>query len=306
MTQDQGARAETISVRTSTELWADATSAPESPLIDIFYEGYDRSFVLPNEKEERAGFAECLALNRGAAGDGLAARFGEYREMVMVLRHGEAPVAGANFIAYPLQDRSRLALNLNYLYVMPSKRRSGYFAPAVRAAEQVARAAFGLEDNVETLTFIEQNDPLKMSAEAYDLDTQHTGLDQIARLSMWARLGARIVDFPYVQPPLSAEQEADDTLLYSVLGAREETLSACVLLAHLERFFCISVLKGGDLQESPAAAAQIRELKALCARQSSIRLLDPVPAIARLGEGRAENPAWTAKGMRELAHRLAP
>jgi hypothetical protein len=139
-----------------------------------------------------------------------------------------------------------------------------------------------------------------MSLADYQRDTAHSGLDQVERLHMWARLGALIVDFPYVQPALSAEQEADDTLLYSVLGARSDTLDACLLLAHLERFFSISVLKGQPLASSPAAQSQIDVLRKSCAAQGSVRLLAPQAAIQRLRESR-EELAKTANSTRDLA-----
>jgi hypothetical protein len=173
-------------------------------------------------------------------------------------------------------------MNLNYLYVLPEQRRKGYFARLLAAVGEVAREVLGANAEAETLIFIEQNDPLKMSAEDYERDTQHSGLDQIERLHMWARLGARIVDFPYVQPPLSEHQDADDTLLYSVLGARSDSLDACLLRAHLERFFGISVLKGDSLDGSPPARAQLDQLKAACARGETIALIDPASVIERL------------------------
>lgn len=251
-------------------------------LLDLFYEGFDRSFVLPNEKEEKAGFAECLALNQGAEHARLVAQFGAFREVVLVARDGGTPVGGANFIAYRLNGGQTVAMNLNYLYVLPEQRRKGYFGRLLEAVGEVARQVLGADEGAETLIFIEQNDPLKMSAEDYERDTQHSGLDQVERLHMWARLGARIVDFPYVQPPLSEHQDADDTLLYSVLGARSHALDACLLRAHLERFFGISVLKGDPLDGSAPAREQLDQLQAACARGESIALIDPAAMIARL------------------------
>jgi GNAT superfamily N-acetyltransferase len=251
-------------------------------LLDLFYEGFDRSFVLPNEKEEKAGFAECLALNEGAEHARLVAQLGAFREVVLVARDGGVQVGGANFIAYRLNGGKTVAMNLNYLYVLPEQRRKGYFGRLLEAVGEVAREVLGAEAGAETLIFIEQNDPLKMSAEDYERDTQHSGLDQVERLHMWGRLGARIVDVPYVQPPLSAQQDADDTLLYSVLGARSDSLDACLLRAHLERFFGISVLKGAPLDGSPPAREQLDQLKDACARGEAVALLDPSAVIARL------------------------
>ena len=78
----------------------------------------------------------------------------------------------------------------------------------------------------------------------------------MTRIRLWTGLGAKIIDFPYVQPPLSARQSPDGSLLYAVLGAESEPLDACLLHAHLCRFFGISVLKGGDPMANPIAAAR--------------------------------------------------
>src|SRR5690606_3894893 len=103
--------------------------------------------------------------------------------------------------------------------------------------------------------------------------TLHTGLDQLARIGIWTRLGANIIDFPYVQPPLTADQQADPNLVLAVLGTDASALSACLLHDHLERFFGISVLKGRPPADNPAAAAQLRLLRAGCETGETIALL---------------------------------
>lgn len=37
------------------------TDSGEGPVFEQFFEGYDRAFVLPDEKEDREGLATCLA-----------------------------------------------------------------------------------------------------------------------------------------------------------------------------------------------------------------------------------------------------
>ena len=69
--------------------------------------------------------------------------------------------------------------------------------------------------------------PVKMSPEDYALDSQHAGLDQIDRLKIWERRGARLVGIDYRQPPLSDDQGSEDELLLGVMGTSgAETLSA--------------------------------------------------------------------------------
>src|SRR5437879_10340344 len=65
-------------------LFIQASAAPNGRVLDNFFDGYDSAFVLPNEKEERSGFIECLALNFGTRYRRLARKFGPFREMILV------------------------------------------------------------------------------------------------------------------------------------------------------------------------------------------------------------------------------
>jgi hypothetical protein len=282
------------------------SAAPNGPELDRFFGGYDRAFVLPNEKEELSGFRECLALNFGSERARLAAQFGSFTELVLVLEQGggeRALVGGANFICFPLPpdagNGALLCANLNYAYVMPEVRRGGYLRRLLQATEQAIRRVYPSQGNglQPLLIFLEMNDPLRMDPEAYAEDSRHSGLDQIQRIGIWSRLGIRIVDFDYVQPPLSSEQEPDDTLLFGVLGAASAALPSRILLSHLARFFGISVLKGNDPCADTTAARQLRELQALAASGATIALLDPRPWLET-------NPAPTDRSHRNLRDRL--
>ena len=286
-----------IQLRSPSGLLIEASTGSSDGVLDQFYQDYDAAFVLENEKEGRAGFVECLALN-GEAYPELAARFGAFRELVLVARDsaGGRRIGGANFVAFPLQappgsDTQLLSLNLNYVFINPPARRQGYLKRLVNDLPRVALSLFAATNAADVppswtatgsvgsapqvLVFIEQNDPYRMSPEDYELDTRYTGLDQIARIGIWSRLGARIVDFPYVQPPLSREQVADQSLVLAVLGAGADALSACLLHDHLRRFFGVSVLKGADPSGEPSAAQQLTSLAALCAGRGAIPLLAP-------------------------------
>src|SRR3546814_9589401 len=123
---------------------------------------------------------------------------------------------------------SDLTVNLNYIYVVPEARGRGNLERSVRAVAQAAGEVFA-RPSKDVVIFIEQNDPLRM-AEADQLrDTVHSGMDQYDRLAIWGRRGARVVDFPYVQPPLSAENAPNNELILSVIGRSEENLPAALL-----------------------------------------------------------------------------
>ena len=267
------------------------TDSGEGPVFDRFFAGYDRAFVLPDEKEDREGFATCLTLNHGAARTDLERRYGRFREVCMIAEEADgSPVGGANFIALKSEAGEPAAgggfgtvtVNLNYVYVDGQSRGRGNLRRLVGAVAEIAAAMFSDGSApAPALVFIELNDPFAMSEEAYRRDTEFTGLDQLDRLRIWTRLGARIVDHDYVQPALSAEQEPDHSLIYAVIGG-DATMSACLLLGHLRGFFGISVLKGRPLSDDPSARAQIALLEAACAAGKLIELLDAGPLVARL------------------------
>jgi hypothetical protein len=303
----------------------EVTTAADDGLLEEFYRDYDGAFVLENEKESYEGFAECLRLNAGDHYANLVGRYGPFREFVGVVRDPAtgARVGGANFIMFPIAGATArepvLSINLNYVFINARLRRTGLFRrlmddlPAVAVRLFVETNAADLpkdlpkdlpnprgEGEPPVYIFIEQNDPFRMSREDYDRDTQLTGLDQVARIGLWSRLGARIVDFPYVQPPLSRGQGADDTLAYAVLGVRDADLDACLLRAHLERFFGISVLKGADLSVEPTAAAQLSELAARCKEKRRVPLLDGnVPVIESALAKTAGRPATLREALRK-------
>ncbi len=241
-------------------------------MFDRFFAGYDRAFVLPDEKEDRDGFVACLALNHGAEKARLTALYGEFREICLTVEETDGTLRMAPW------DCALTTANLNYIYVDPSQRGRGRLKQLVGIVTEAVRAMFGVK---EVLIFLEQNDPFAMSAEAYARDSEFTGLDQLDRLRIWTRQGARILDARYIQPALTPEHEPDDSLLYAVIGA-DAPVPACWMAAHLRRFFGISVLKGAPLDADPVAWPQIMALDADCAADKTIGLLDPSPLLAEL------------------------
>lgn len=231
-------------------LTLEITDRGDGPVFERFFAGYDRAFVLPDEKEDRAGLVECLALNHGEAHRALAARMGWFRELCLIASDEDGDVVGgANLIALRLAPDGMSPIasaNLNYVYVEPAARGRGHLRRLVAAIAGVVAEQTGLRD---PLIFLEQNDPFAMTAEEYRRDSAVAGIDQLDRLRIWARMGARIVDIDYVQPALSPDQQPDEGLVFAVLGASADTLPACVVAEHLRKFFGISVLKGAPLED---------------------------------------------------------
>lgn len=264
----------------------------DDPYLQRFYNAYDAAFILPDEKEDLDGFRACFALNEGADYERLAALYGPYREMAILLTEGaNGPVLGAaNFIAFA-GDGTDPTISLSYIFVDASQRRRGLFGMLMHLVREEAREAFAWPegDIPAPLIFIEMNNPVKMSAEDYALDSAHAGLDQVDRLKIWERRGARLVGMDYRQPPLSDDQGSEDELLLGVLGTGgAEALSACRLLAHMRRFFGVTVLKGRDLATSPVAAEQLRALEGACAREEMIALTGFEAVFAEAGQVRRD------------------
>lgn len=279
----------------------ETTDTADSPVFKRFYAGYTQAFVLPEEMEDEDGFRACLDLNHGAARQALETRYGPFREICLIVRDAsdDSLVGGANLIAAPgtmLDGRPVVTANLNYVYVDAPQRGKGRFGPMVEAIKAHVAAMFG-EGDAEALVFIEQNDPLAMSDDAYERDTRFTGMDQFDRLRVWARAGALMVDIDYVQPPLSPDHPPVDTLVLSVLGAGDRRkLPARLVRDHLAKFFGISVLKGEPLDDNPAASGQLSKLALMEEAGKAVALVELTAALTttetpeairtRIGAGR--------------------
>ncbi|PRY38018.1 GNAT family N-acetyltransferase [Umezawaea tangerina] len=244
-----------------------------SEVFTTFYEGYDQAFTLVDEKEERDGFVDCLALNHEPGYSRISARLGDFRELVVVAEIDGRTIGGANFLAAPLPGHAIVTMHLNYAFVLPGMRGRGLLRRLVDACREIAERLYPAAGPV--VVFLELNDPLLLTAEQYAQDSAASGVDQFDRVAIWARLGVRVVDFPYVQPPLSDTQQPGGNLILAVLAEQDFELDGDLLADHLERFFAISVLKTGDLATNDLAAAQVRECRLL----GPVALLDPLPAL---------------------------
>lgn len=266
--------------------------------MDRFFEGYDRAFILPDEREEIEGFRACLALN-GRTFDWAP---DPSREVVMTLETGDGVlIGGANFLATRLADiRASVAVALNYIYVERAFRGRGLSRTLL---DSVSRLAASLWDDGDgpVLLFIEQNDPIAKSGADSLADSAHSGIDQIDRLEIWARLGASALDMSYVQPALSSDKEPDASLIYAVVGAKGAGVDAGLVRRHLVNFFGISVLKGRDPGQDAVAAPQLIALTRRIEGHEAVGLIDMPPLLAALREGRAPQ----SMSFVDLAHRLS-
>jgi GNAT superfamily N-acetyltransferase len=292
------------------DLSIDATDRADDGVLDAFFAAYDKAFVLANEKEEIGGFRDCLALNAGATHQRLRARYGPFREVVLVAR-GDAGsiVGGANFIviqhAADAGHGIGFSVNLNYLFVAPEQRGKSRSRTLLAACRRLARTIadeWRKDTASRGLFFLEINDPFRLTPEQYKLDSDHAGIDQVARLAYWARMGTKVLDWPYVQPALSAEQQDDLTLTLGVLDADRGDLPASLLQWHLERFFAVSVLKGAPLHGSASAQRQVQRLQRAASGGYGVALLELTAALEQLPaqlSRRAERPPNLQAALRQ-------
>ena len=179
-----------------------------------------------------------------------------------------------------LEDGSKVVtVHLNYAHIDEEHRRSGRLHELVDQVTKTSETAFS-EKPVPVIVFLEQNDPLAMSRDDYKRDTEASGIDQVDRMHAWSRLGAKIVDFPYVQPELAPGKEPNDTLALAAITKGVDSIPPEVLKGHLHRFFGVSVAKGEGLAES--AVDQMKQLDGMVAGKKDIALLDPSDAVTQL------------------------
>jgi hypothetical protein len=111
----------------SKNLIINASIKADSEILDEFYYSYDRSFILDNEKEELIGFKKCLALNQEPDHSKLVKKFGDFKEVVLLVKnHNNDIIGSANFLCF-VYDEENTIMNLNYIYVTPEFRGQGYF-----------------------------------------------------------------------------------------------------------------------------------------------------------------------------------
>ena len=111
-----------------------ASADPASPVLGRFFEGYDRAFVLPDEREELDGFEKCLALNRTHR-----QAFGRtHCELVCVMEDETGVLLGGiNFLATAIARPGAppAAVALNYIYVEEAARGRGLLRQALPLQE---------------------------------------------------------------------------------------------------------------------------------------------------------------------------
>jgi GNAT superfamily N-acetyltransferase len=234
-------------------LQAEIITAPGVPLLDEFYRLYQTVFTLDDEREPFEGFSQVLAFNGDKT---IQSEFGPFIETVITLRDLQTKelVGAANpvFYAYPKQKEDfgfDASCQLNFILVRDELRGLGLGNVLLQRIE-AELAIFARKQCQGSRFFVtcEQNNPSRMTSAEIVADAEAALIDPNDRMRWWRRRGFKRLDFPYVQPPLSATQDACGYLDYYVRFGDEgpsgpKTLATSVLREHLRRFFFVSVGK---------------------------------------------------------------
>lgn len=258
------------------ELLFELIETPQDEKLLEFFSDYENSFIIEEEKETFSWFQECLSLNTGETSKQLTELYGVYKELIIIVRDSttQERIAGINFVAF-WGESDCITANLSYVFVNALYRQKGILKKIMNLLPDFLRWQFApATPPKKVYMFIEQNHPLKMSPENYKRDSEFTGLDQKQRLDIWKKQGAKILDFSYIQPPLSTTQTAEHSLIYSVIGAQESDFDSWLLLIHLKRFFAISVLKGGDIYANTEVTQQFVFLETLAKDKKRVPLCE--------------------------------
>lgn len=245
----------------SSSLHVDVSFKPDD-ILNEFMEGYHQAFILPEEKEEFNDFKTLLNQNHAPLYSELSRKFGPFASCVFVIKDHHKVIAGASLDMFG----SSKSMHLNYCFVDEHHRQKGLLKNILEASHQICHNLSG--SSHPFLLFLEINNPQKMPINKQRLDEQHSGLNQDTRLLVWERVGASLIDAPYIQPSLSKDKEPCRDLLLACIAPQVDCLPSQKVYDHLWRFFGLSVLKG---QGSPKDMVFLENLLS----QKTIPLVKP-------------------------------
>ena len=190
---------------------------------------YRSIFTDKNEAENFDGINAGLELNSNKQ---LQKQYGKFKECWVAAIEDGKVIGGINYTVFKIPSLDITTAHINYLFTLKEYRGKGIGTSLVNHIKETSNPKY---------IFCEQNDPEKMSPEEIQEHLKSSGISAEARNEWWAMRGFVKLNFTYIQPPLT---EDDDFATGMFLSSCPATTDVKVVKEHLRRFFYISVLKG--------------------------------------------------------------
>lgn len=235
----------------------DASRAGLATLARFYRDRYVAEFPDPDERESLANMRRYLRLKAQGW-------YGPNNYHILIAELGGAPVGGAVF-DYLAEPNAGV---IEFLFVAADRRIRGVgralLDETLRLLRQDARERRGKR---LAAVVAEMNDPFRRP-ETPD------NLDPFVRAAIWGRWGFGVLDFPYVQPALSARQARVEglVLIARTLGAPRSAVSSAWVARTVGEY-----LRWAMRIEQPGDNADYREMSAFLGARRTV-VLEPLLA----------------------------
>lgn len=245
-----------------------ATSRADGPVFDAFVREYEAHYPDDGHKETPEGWIKLMGLRQSARGQALRAQFGDFVEVVALVRQrtenaGEpgALIGGLNVSLFQFgSEQVRNSGSGNYLFSLPQWRGHGYGAGLIALLAFLGRQVFAREGSRKSSVDV-------ITAEVHDY---------FGSVEKTYRGEAKVLDLPYTPPQLPAQRaEAEHPLTLLLFFEGRETVDPCLLKQHLERFFVITYQKGEDIANDSPARHMLDQLEQLCRQKGTLPTISP-------------------------------
>ena len=229
-------------------------------LLQRFYRDvYLPEFPDPDERESLANMIHYLELK----GQGW---YGANNYHIVLMLECDRPVAGTVCDYLASADSGVI----EFLAVAPDRRRHGLGKRLLHWIESTLLADAGSRTTRALSCIVaEMHDPRLP-------DAHHASLDPLARARIWSKWGYRKLDFDYVQPPLSATQQAARHLMLLAKipnGVDQHDAVSAQQLCAVLREYLIWAMR----IEDPEQTIEYQEMEAQLEGRSSV---DLIPLVA--------------------------
>lgn len=214
------------------------------------YALYETFFPLPEERESFEGFEKTMSFNDSK----YQTLFGPFKEEWLLVNDDKGElIGGANFAYYGVVadgetiKQTFVSSHIMYIFVKEEYRLLGIASLLLeqmsQRIEQWADNQLSLANREGMFFTCEQNAPELMSVDEYFTDAKYSLTDPCDRLLWWHRRGYKRLAVNYIQPALDAHSKPCKSLTLNI-KADMNTIPGSWLIAHIQRYFTLSIQKG--------------------------------------------------------------